>query len=127
MRIIYPQISKLSQLEIDADRDWGGHQITNLGMLQIVKDTTAYTDPLLELRIKTADGEQLPILARREDGTVEAIIRIDRWGDLELSPLRHISPGWRDLSPLSVWQTPDMYWDIPLRRMMLINSIIFGG
>jgi len=127
MKIIYPQISKLSQLEIDADKDWGGHQITNLGMLQIVKDSTSVLEPLLELRTKTDAGYYLPIVSKKEDGSNVAIIRANRWGGLALSPLGRYSAGWSDLAALPIWRTSDMPWEIPLRRVMLINSIIFGG
>ena len=127
MRIIYPQISKLSQLEIDADKDWNGRKVSNMGELEIKKDTADAKDGFLKLVIRSSAGSVTPVTFHNSDGSLQALIHSGRGGDIALSPNANFYPGHSELNALPKWYTPDMHWGIPLRRMMLINAVVFGG
>jgi hypothetical protein len=101
-------------------------EITVTGPLTIVRDTTSKTDGFIVLKRASSAGLFYPIVAQLEDGTIKAVIRMDYTGNMALSPGYQYYAAWSDLIPNPDFNTPEMRWSMPLRRMMLINSLIFS-
>jgi len=99
------------------------------GVLTIKRDSTGPADPHLILQNATATAPNVTIGYMNEAGTLQAVVQFIRGGYIQLVP----GPGyplrapWNTLGGIVHWRPFGFPMDLFPRRVMMVESEIFGG
>jgi len=102
---------------------------TMTGVLTIKRDAINAKDPHLKIQSKTSGGHNLPIGFYDEAGTLRALVRSSRtgWLSFDVSSNQPCYMPWHVLGAPVYWLPYQFPSPITPRRVMMVESLIFGG